>query len=367
MKLFSFLNRTSDASGDCELPDIYPLALTCNVFIKADLKATYRKILTDTLERTHGLNDDQSQLLWDNCVQNESTSGLVTLLVEAMINKADLFLVHNKAVKVLRPATSAEQQQIRADYKQKGDSKIGVFLSFRNYDRTDMLSIYAALEHCILASLHKTVNISKAVQIKMSELRASTSLADSGVATAQAKALAEALKSGKDVFLDADDEITTATPNIAPTEKAITFLDAKRAYYLDLPISYVSGLQTPGIGSTGEADMRAVERGLKQYFFSIIQPTLKAIFDADTEFKSQDFRQITSALEALKTFDLVSDENFSVEAKREILARMFDIDPDAEAKALKREAKERDAETPEVPAEDFTNEKPARTPRFSAR
>lgn len=350
MKLFSFIGKSTDVGDDCELPEIYPLTLIATNFIKADITATYTKILTDTLERTHGIPKEIVPLLWDNCVQNESNEGLVTLLVRAMMQKGELFLVYNKAVGVLRPATYVEQQLIRTDYKDRGESATGVFISFRNYRRTDMLEIYSALEYCILSSLHKTVNIAKAVQIKMSDLRASVSLADSGVAAGQAKALATALKRGSDVFLDAKDEITTASPNIDPTEKAIAFLDAKRAFYLDLPISYVSGAQTPGIGSTGEADMRAVERGLKQYFFSIIRPVLKAVFGIETEFKSQDFRQITSALEALKTFDLVSDENLSQKSKREILARMFDIDADEEEKALEDEAAAREAETPDVVA-----------------
>ena len=339
MKLFSFLS-SRQAETESELPDIFPLSLIAADFMHADVVATYTKILTDTLERTHGIPKEVVPLLWDNCVQNESSEGLITLLVRAMVKKTDLFLVYNVATKTLRVADDREAQQIRADYKKTGESKVGVFVSFRNYRRTDMLMIYSALEYCILASLHKTVNISKAVQIKMSELRASVSLADSSVATNQAKALAGALKNGCDVFLDAKDEITTATPNIDPTEKSIAFLDAKRAYYLDLPISYVSGKQTTGIGTTGEADMRSIERGLKQYFFSIVHPVLKALFGVDTEFKSQDFRQMTSALEALKTFELVSNEILSNTAKKEIMARLFDLDPDEEEKNLETEAKD---------------------------
>jgi hypothetical protein len=340
MKLFSFLGNKGQTPEGSELPDIFPLFLEQEVFKFADVTATYTKILTDVLERTHGIPQKQVPLLWDNCVQNATNEGLVTLLVCAMVKKTDLFLVYKKEVNVLRVATSTEANQIRLAYADKGESVDGIYISFRNYRRTDMLMIYSALEFCILASLHKTVNIAKAVQIKMNELRSSVSLADAGIAGAQAQSLATALKNGKDVFLDAKDEITTATPNIDPTEKAIDFLDAKRAYYLDLPISYVTGKQTGGIGSTGEGDMRAIERGLKQYFFSIIQPVLKAIFGIDVEFQSQDFRQMATALEAVKTFELVSDTILSTDAKRAILARLFDLDAKAEEKALDAAATE---------------------------
>lgn len=360
MALFSW-GKSSGSGGGTDTYDlgtIYALSLTPEDFIASDIFATYRKILTDTLERTHGLNDKQTQLLWDNCVASETSDGLVTLLVIAMVKKTELFLVYNAAVNVIRVATPTEQTKIRDDYKKQGKSTVGVFLSFKNYRKTDMLEIFAALEYSVLASLHKTVNISKAVQIKMHELRKSVSLADADIAKDQAILLAEHLKCGKDVLLDAQDSITTAAPDVSPTEKAIAFLDAKRAFYLDLPMSYISGLQTPGIGSTGEADMRAVERGLKQYFFTIVHPVLFAIFNVDTEFKSLDFRQMTSALEVLKTFSLEGDELLSGEAKRTIIRRLFELDEKAEEKALAEEAKEREAtpdeepeEEPEIPVE----------------
>lgn len=345
MKFLGFLSKGGSSDSNSSLPDIFPLSVDSVVFIKSDIEATYTKILTDTLERTHGIPKDIVPMLWDNCVQNETQYGLVSLLVAAMVDQTDLFIVYKSSLKVLRKANSTEQTQIRQDYLTSGKSDLGVFISFRKYRRTDMLKIYSALEFCILTSLHKTVNISKAVQIKVDSLRATVSLADSGVAEGQARSIAEALKAGKDVYLDAKDTITTSTPDVSPTEKAIGFLDAKRAFYLDLPISYISGLQTAGISSTGEADTKAIERGLKQYYFAIIDPVLTALFEIDTDFKSQDFRQMSSSLEALKTFELVSDTILSLESKRDILCRMFDIDPQDETAALKKEAMLRGNET----------------------
>lgn len=367
MSFFSFFGRSSGngTTSECELPSIYPLSLTDAVFIEADIKATYTKILTDTLERTHGIPDKVEPLLWDNCLQNEASEGLITLLVCAMVKQSDLYMVWNKATNVLRLATAEESRQIRADYEKTGESKIGVYVSFKNYRRTEMLRIYSALEYCILSSLHKTVNISKAVQIKMADLRSSVSLADSGIAATQARSLAAALKAGKDVLLDAKDNITTATPNTDPTEKAISFLDAKRAFYLGLPISYISGEQTAGIGSTGEADMRAVERGLKQYFFSIIHPALFALFGIDTDFESEDFRQMATALEVLKTFELVSDEVLSKESKRAIVARVFGLDAAEEEKQIAAEEAQRakdakaNPQLPTAPTPGATNDKGA--------
>lgn len=341
MRFFNFLSKSGSSSPSNELPDIFPLALQCQAFVDADVKATYTKILTDTLERTYGLPKEYTPILFDNCVQTEAQHGLISLLVDAMASQTNLFLVYVKAVKVLRKANSEEERQIRADYAKAGESKVGVFISFQNYRRTEMLKIYSTLEYFVLLGLHKNVNIAKAIQIKIKELRSSVALADASVAEDQARAIANALKEGKDVYLDVGDEITSATPDIGPIEKAIDFLDAKRAFYLDLPLSYISGLRGTGLSDTGEADMRAVERGLKQYFFSIIHPVLLALFDIDTEFKTQDFRQIESALETIKSFELVSDTYLSQKSKREIIARMFDVDPQAEEKSIAKESEAR--------------------------
>lgn len=349
MSFFSFLSGAG-SSTDNGLEEIFPLKVVKGDFVRTDIVSTYIKILTDTVERTFGLNKELEPLLWDNCVQSDSSEGLVTLLSNAMADQKDLFLVYVKSVKVLRKATAQEEKQILEDYKKNGESKVGVYVSFKKYRRTQMLNIYSDFEYCVLSSLNKTLNISKAVQIKISDLRGSVSLVDSEIAKGQGKAIATALSQGKDIMIDVKDEIATATPDTSSTEKAIGFLDAKKSFILGLPISYVSGLQTPGIGSTGEADMRAVERGLKQYYVSIIRPTLESLFGIKTEFKSQDFRQITTALDVLKTFDLVTDENISSTTKKAIIARVFEIDPDQEEKNLQKELKEREKELKNNPA-----------------
>lgn len=345
MNLFSFF-RGAGVDSDCELPELFPLAVRADAFTAGDIFTTYLKILTDTMERTHGLPEKVAPLLWDNCVQSESGEGLVSMLAKAMAEMSDLFVVYKPSVGVLRRATREEEQQIRADYTKDGKSSTGVWISFKDYRRTEMLRVYSALEFCVLSSLNKSMNLAKSVQIKISDLRGSVALTDVEVATAQGKAIAGALSRGRDVMLDAKDQVEVPTIDMSPTEKAMLFLDSKKAFVLSLPMSYIAGEQTAGIGSTGEADMRAVERGLKQYWVSIVRPAVKAVFDAETKFKSQDTRQIASALEALKTFDLVSDDILPHEAKIQIVARMFDIDPDELEQQLEDQADEEPTAAP---------------------
>lgn len=323
--LFGFRSITSSIS---ELPEIFPLAVRFEDFVRTDLANVYSKILTDCVERTEGIPEQVVPLLWDNCLQSESSRGLITLLAIAMTEQEDLFLVYLPAIDVLREATSSEMDVIKQDYKTKGSSDLGTFISFRNYTRTQMVKLYSSMEYCVISALNKTMNLSKAIQFKMGDMRGSVSLIDSSLVLEQARAVANSLGNGKDVLIDKNDEIATGTPDITPIKESIAFLDSKRAFYLGLPLSYINGEQTPGIGSTGEADTKAVERGLRQYYISILKPVLETVFDIRTSFKSNDFRQIGSALEAMKTFELVSDELLSKENKQLIVSKLFDVELD---------------------------------------
>jgi hypothetical protein len=311
-----------------ELPEIFPMSLLLGDFVRCDVVTIYSKILTDTLERTHGLSDDQVDLMWDNCVKSNSSDGLITLLAKAMAAKNDLFLVYDKAVKVVRVATDAERTQIKSDYQKQAQSSVGVYISFANFVRSDMVKFYSGLEYCTAASLYKSMNVSKATQLKISDLRASTSLTDSTVATDQAQKVARSLASGRDVLLDAKDSIENATPDLTAVKEAIAFIVNKQSFYLGLPDSYFTGEQTSGMGTTGENDTKATERGLKAYFFSIIKPTVDALFGVKVTYKSQDFRQIAGAMDVLKTFDLTSGEYLSAENKLKIVNSIFNLSED---------------------------------------
>jgi hypothetical protein len=323
---FSWLTPQIGSSSD-ELPSLYPLGLSKDDFVKTDVVNTFQMILTDTVERTQGIPEEISDLLWDNCLQNEQKKGLITLLSEAMTDRTDLFLVYDPAIGVLRKATDTERATITADYELRGESPVGVYISFREFKRAELIRIYSALEYLTVSGLNKALNLSTAIQFKVNDLRGSVALVDAEVAKTQAKRIATALANGKDVALDSKDLIELLAPNLEATKASMEFLNEKKSFYLKLPASYISGLQTGGIGSTGEADQKAIERGLKSYFVSIIKPVLKAIFDLQVSYKSQDFRMIDQGLKALQTFELIENEALiSQDERRLIVSGLFGLE-----------------------------------------
>lgn len=321
-----------------ELPELFPVPISQSDFVQTDVVAIYSKILTDVLERTHGLSDDQVALMWDNCVKSSSSDGLVTLLAKAMADKRELFLVFEKAVSVIREANPEEARQIRADYEKSANSSKGIFISFKNFKRSDMVKFYVGIDYCTVGALYKSSNLSKAVQIKIADLRGSVALIDAADAKGQAQRMAAALAAGKDVLLDAKDVIETARPDLSATKDSIAFTVQKLCFYLGMPDSYLSGEQTSGMGTTGENDMRATERGLKSYFFSIVKPTLEALFGIKADYKSQDTRQILGSIEVLKTFSLVDDELVSHDNKLKLVNMLLGLPEDAKGDAPKKPA-----------------------------
>lgn len=335
--LEAFKFRIGGGLTDNALSQIYPFGMNCQDFVRTDVKQIYTKILTDCIERTQGIPENIVPSIWDNCLASESKYGLISFLAEAMTDQADLFLVYKNSV--LRKADNAEREQIEKDYKTKAKSSVGTFISFSNYERTTILKILSTMEYDVFDALNKKMNLAKAIQLKMSNLRDSVSNIDADDVIAQARSIAQGLAQGKDVFLDKLDEILSATPEMESTKQAIAFLDAKRAFALNLPLAYLTGDQTPGIGSTGEADTKATERGLKPYYISITRPALVSIYNispTSLKFRSQDFRQISSALETIKTFSLVGPDSnlISLDNQRLIVSTLLDVENDMEGEPV---------------------------------
>lgn len=326
-KLFNFTNPGSVQHD--EMPDIFPLDINKIDFIKTDIVTIYSKILIDVFERTGGLSEDQQDLLFDNCLQSESAEGLITMLAAGMADKKDLFIKYDQALQLVRPAVAAEISKIREDYLKFNESSEGVFISFKKFIRSDMVKMYSALEYCAIAALNKDINLASAIQIKIKDLRGSVALTDSADVKSQATSIATGLSKGKDVLIDAGDTILTSIPNLTAIKEGINFLNEKRSFYLGLPKSYILGEQTGGIGSTGEGDTKAIERGLKNYYFSIVKPVIKALLGIETSYKSQDFRMLTQGFAALQSFSLDDTGIIDDDEKRRIVRALFDLSDEA--------------------------------------
>lgn len=330
MSWFNFIGVSEKVET---LPDIFPIPIVQNTFVAIDVENIYKRILTDVFERTDGITDEKKPLLWDNCLGSEMQDGLVSLIAKAMVKKSDLFIVYRAATNVITKATSVEEQAIRDGYKLKAepvklpDGGLGIYATFKNYLTSEMVQFYSALEYCAVGGLWKQGNLSKAVQIKISDLRSSVSLGDSAAAKSQAKAMADGLADGKDILMDAKDIVESLTPDLTATNSTLELIAKKQSFYLGLPASYFSGEQSSSsMSDTGKADAKAVDRGLKSYFFSIVKPIVDSLFTIKSTFKSQDSEGLDTALKVIETFDRTSNEIIGLENKTKIANKAFGLD-----------------------------------------
>lgn len=308
-----------------ELINIFPLALDKDEFIRQDILAIYKAILTDTLERTYGIKDDQEQLLWDNCVEGTSKKGLVTMISEAMFNMGSVYVVWDRATNILREANQTERVEMDTIYKSGAKPKNKVALNFSNLTVTKMLMVYSELDYRTNCSINKALGIAATIQLKLHELRSSVGLNDSEITIEQAQAIAKAMSEGRDIAIDAQDIIELANPNMEPAQKALELNAQKKSLYLKLPASYITGLTPSSISDTGEREAKAVERGLKRWFFSIVKPTVEALFGVSVSYKSEDFYGLQTALGALTTFEMTSNDYISGENKLRMINSLFGL------------------------------------------
>lgn len=344
--LFSF----SSVAASGRISEIFPFETQEAQFITDDVTYTWSRILLDVVERTEGLSSDELNLVFDNCVASEKSDGLLSLLAKAMTAQSDLYLVYRSDLKVIREANQEEKGTILADYKKQGSSKAGVYITFKNLHRSKFLKIYASLEYTAICALSKNLNLSKAIQIKIENLRGSVSLADKAKAESQGTTIADALSEGEDILLDAKDMIEMLQVDIKPTEAAMDFINTKRSFYLGLPAEWITGLRQKGLSDTGKADSKSVERGLKPYYSSIMRPVFKALFNKNTTFKSEEFEQASVANETLKSFELTGNDLLSQDNKLRIINKLYGLPADSKGDAPKKQ------ETP--PAASSVNTQP---------
>lgn len=332
------INRTNNESMG--LGKIFQFDFIESEFNHVDICTTYKKILTDTLDKVRGI-DNLTSMLFDSCVMNREQEGLISMLADAMARKAELFLVYEKNIDVLRKANSQEESQIRKDYEKKTSSTIGTYINFKNYSRTDLLKVFSSFEFYTLGNLHKLLKISEALGLKLEGMRRDIGESDSDLAAEQAREIVKAITSGQGFMIDAGDSIELPSPSVDSTKETINFINQKRAYILDMPTSYIDGEQTSGIGSTGEQDTRAVERGLKIYFNTILKPVIEEVFKIDVSFMTQDFRNLETVTSTLSTFSAVKgDKILSQETMIKIICSLLNIPFEDEKKLIDAQPEE---------------------------
>lgn len=292
-----FKNRVSEET-ETLLGAPYSMGIAREDFCKVKIFTMYKKILQRTYSRTEGAKDnDKISSLFDSNERSNALRGLISLLAKAMTDKAEITIVYDSGV--ARIAKEDERKIIEADYKKSAKSDKGVLLSFKNYCLSDLLLAYMSMLYDILASMNTQVGLAKALQIKISNLRSTVSMAGKDEPITQAKDINTALKAGRSVLMDEKDKVETLTINSESAQAAFQFVCSLIASELGVSLSFVTGELTTGMSATGEADQNADEYAFQDFFNSIFKPTCDQLYGWNLSFISDDWRYFSSMIGSL--------------------------------------------------------------------
>ena len=226
-----------------------------------------------------------------------------------MAKKEQVAIVYKNGIS--RLATYQEKEQIKNDLENNNSSEVGILLDFRNYELTNLVNSYYSMIYDILDSMNTQVGLARALQIKISSLRGTVSVAGKDEPIKQAVEINEALIKGQSVLLDKNDAVETLTINSDSVKNAIMLVNSQLASDLGVSLSFVNGELTTGMSATGEADSNADEYGFQDFFDSIFKPACDKLFGWNLRFVSDDWRYFNAMIGNLIIVEnsaLLSDE-----------------------------------------------------------
>lgn len=282
-----------------------PYVLTLNEisFVDNELDSLYKKLLFDCLSKSDGLpgmkkkkvNDtDQGVDLspyYDSVVVGDAgAKGLISFIAEGMRKKEKVSLVYDAGV--VRAPDTKEQEAV-----DKGT--LGIICDFSGYLKTDILKFYFSLFYTAVSALNSQMNVSKALQIKISKLRDLIGLKDKNAAVSQARGISTALKKGSSVLIDELDTIETMKLDTKPASETIDFLISRIAGVIGMPISYLTGMVSTGLTASGQGDEQVIERGLQNIFNEVFKRISDKLLGTNLTFKKNNWGLIAERLKLL--------------------------------------------------------------------
>jgi hypothetical protein len=309
-KFFGELFSNDSITEHKDLNSPYKISIKKNDFSLIKTRNIYKRILLRCYSRSEGATDQKKiASLFDSKEVSDAMSGLITLIANAMAKKEQVAIIYKNGIS--RLATYQEKEEIKKDLENNNSSEVGILLDFRNYELTNLVNSYYSMIYDILDSMNTQVGLARALQIKISSLRGTVSVAGKDEPIKQAVEINEALIKGQSVLLDKNDAVETLTINSDSVKNAIMLVNSQLASDLGVSLSFVNGELTTGMSATGEADSNADEYGFQDFFDSIFKPACDKLFGWNLRFVSDDWRYFNAMIGNLIIVEnsaLLSDE-----------------------------------------------------------
>lgn len=280
-----------------DLASPYKLAIDEVHFVNFNTALLYQKILKRCFAKSTGISEEEARNLWDSVELSNAQYGTISRIADAMTCKKELILVNDAGI--VRLADSNEAQEIKKAYEEGLSVNSAVYMNFQKYTLTDIIKVYMSLIYDVMGGAKVNLGLSKALQVKIADLRKTIATSSSEDARTQAQAIVSALKDGKSVAVDAGDIIATTELQTTPVIDGLKLVYGCLASVLGVSTSFICGELTSGMAVTGEADVNANEDGIKDFFNSVFKPIHDKLFGIKIKFKSDNWRKFKEYAQVL--------------------------------------------------------------------
>ncbi len=310
------INKEKNLIQKDNLSLCFDLSLSEKNFVDYMVSDLYQSILTMCFDKIifpdaeQDFKDKITPSFYDNLSVEGINKGIIKNLAYGIVQNQKVFLVNASAGDniIVRQGTQEELQKYE---KEQGNIKNQIQMDFTKYNQSKALKLFYSMIYWIIRATNTNVKISNSVLVKIAKLRELVAKEDADEVIKQAKEINDAIKKGNSIIADKDDTMERLEINSQATKDALDVAFSLVSGLIKMPLSFVNGELTTGLTQTGDSDNLAIERGLKNYYYTILKPCTEKLFETKTRFSSDNtakLKTLIGILPQLELSTLLTDE-----------------------------------------------------------
>lgn len=287
----------------------FNLSLKETEFVDYMVSDLYQSILTMCFDKIifpdaeKDFKDKITPSFYDNLSVEGINKGIIKNLAYGIVQNQKVFFVNASAGDniIVRQGTQEELQKYE---KEQGNIKNQIQMDFTKYNQSKALKLFYSMIYWIIRATNTNVKISNSVLVKIAKLRELVAKEDADDVIKQAKEINDAIKRGNSIIADKDDTMERLEINSQATKDALDVAFSLVSGLIKMPLSFVNGELTTGLTQTGDSDNLAIERGLKNYYYTILKPCTEKLFETKTRFSSDNTAKLKTLIGILPQLEL---------------------------------------------------------------
>jgi hypothetical protein len=304
--LFKFQGNSLSNVANVSIPMGWDYYIDKDTFIEFYIKTIYKKILQYLFHKTIFDNnmDKKLNVFQDNFLNTEQNLGFISLLTDA------IYRCESQVFRYDSGTNTIEKFSYR-DGINANDRHICVVDFSKNKSGILLLSQYVNMLYNLLTSEQKKANISNSLTFKINDLTDKVGMIEKKSVEQQALNIKNSILRGDMAVIDAGSSIDIGNTDITPETKTEETIKQNIAQVIGLPLNFLFGTSTAGIGASGENDTDSLERAMQTNFEIYWKPYVEKLFNIKIKYKVENWQLIRNCrdiLDYVETSTLLSEE-----------------------------------------------------------